>query len=74
LFNLLILGVGLVIANFWFGSLKAQWTMEGGTVDYQKLFLVPTGLALVAGVLLLFLFKPPASRPAETKPEGALPH
>jgi predicted MFS family arabinose efflux permease len=28
LFNLLVLGAGLVLANFWFGSLKAQWTAQ----------------------------------------------
>jgi len=65
LFNLLVLGAGLVIANFWFGSLKAQWTSPTGAVDYHKLFLVPTGLAFVAMVLLLFFFKPPSARPEE---------
>jgi nucleoside transporter len=72
LFNLLILGVGLIIANFWFGSLKAQWTANG-VVDYHKLFLVPTGLAFVAGFLLLFFFKPPGERPQDT-PAAAPPH
>jgi len=65
LFNLLVLGAGLVIANFWFGSLKAQWTDAAGAVDYQKLFLVPTGLALAAMAMLLFFFKPPQARPEE---------
>ena len=66
LFNLLVLGVGLVIANFWFGSLKAQWTSATGVVDYHKLFLVPTGLAVGAMLLLLLFFKPPTVRPQET--------
>jgi nucleoside transporter len=65
LFNLLVLGAGLVIANFWFGSLKAQWTSPAGVVDYHKLFLVPTGMAFVAMALLLFFFKPPTARPEE---------
>lgn len=65
LFNLLVLGAGLVLANFWFGSLKAQWTSAAGVVDYHKLFLVPTGLAFVAVALLLFLFKPPTAWPDE---------
>jgi nucleoside transporter len=63
LFNLLVLGAGLVIANFWFGSLKGQWTSPSGSVDYHKLFLVPTGLAILAMLLLLLFFKPPTSRP-----------
>jgi nucleoside transporter len=70
LFNLLVLGVGLVIANFWFGSLKAQWTNANGVVDYHKLFLVPTGLAVAAMLILLIFFKPPTVRPQET---GASP-
>ncbi|MCI0744114.1 MAG: MFS transporter, partial [Verrucomicrobia subdivision 3 bacterium] len=65
LFNLLVLGVGLIIANFWFGSLKARWTSLDGIVDYEKLFLVPTGLAILATLLLLIFFKPPMARPQE---------
>ena len=66
LFNLLVLGAGLVIANFWFGSLKAQWTDANGVVNYHKLFLVPTGLAVAAMLLLLLFFKPPTVRPQAT--------
>jgi MFS family permease len=62
LFNLLVLGAGLVIANFWFGSLKAQWTVNG-VADYHKLFLVPSGLAVVAMALLFLFFRPPTERP-----------
>ena len=72
LFNLLILGAGLVIANFWFVSLKTQNTVNGIT-DWQKVFLVPTGLALAASVLLLFFFKPPFARPQEVG-GGSAPH
>lgn len=65
LFNLLVLGAGLLLANFWLGSLKAQWTSPEGVVDYQKVFLVPTALAIGATALLLFFFKPPSARPEE---------
>lgn len=64
MFNLLVLGAGLVIANFWFGALKAQWTVNG-VVDYHKLFLVPTGLAAAATILLFLFFRPPSARPKE---------
>jgi nucleoside transporter len=73
LFNLLVLGVGLIIANFWFGSLQAKWT-ENGVVNYQKLFLVPTGLAFLATLLLLFCFRPPTKRPQEQTAAAAAPH
>jgi hypothetical protein len=72
MFNLLVLGVGLVIANFWFGALKAQYTVNN-VVDFHKLFLVPTGLAFAAVVLLLFFFKPPTQRPGEIV-AGSAPH
>ncbi|WP_293904126.1 MFS transporter [Phenylobacterium sp.] len=64
LFNFLILGVGNVVASFLFpaliGRLKDPVT---GAVDYQSLFMVPTGLALVAVVLLAVLFRPPTRAP-----------
>src|SRR5205823_14309503 len=65
-FNLLVLGAGLVIANCWFASLKAQWTGADGVVNYHKLFLVPTGLAIAAMLTLFLFFTPPAARPQET--------
>jgi nucleoside transporter len=73
MFNLLVLGVGLVIANFWFGALKAQYTVNN-VVDYHKLFLVPTGLAVAATFLLLLFFKPPTERPQEAATGGSAPH
>src|SRR5215510_7619167 len=66
LFNLLILGIGNVAASFLFPSLIAKWTDPvTKMVDYQKLFLVPTGMALVAILLLALLFRPPERGPVE---------
>jgi MFS family permease len=64
LFNLLILGIGNVAASFLFPALMARWTDGAGAVDYRNLFLVPTGMALVAVVLLGLLFRPPERAPA----------
>ena len=81
LFNLLILGVGNVVASFLFPMLVARNT-AGGAVDYQSLFLVPTGMALTAVLLLALFFRPPERGPtavdhAEEKapmmPEGGVP-
>ena len=65
LFNLLILGVGMVVASFLFPYLAALLSSEVVTetgrhmvVDYRTLFLVPTGLALVGALLLGFAFRP----------------
>lgn len=67
LFNLLILGLGDLAAKWLFVPLMKAWQVTApagaeGTremIDYQKLFLVPVGLALVATVLLALFFHPP---------------
>ena len=74
LFNLLILGVGLVIASFWFQALKANHTDTQGVVDYGRVFLVPTALAILGMLLLLFFFKPPQTRPEAQGESGGAPH
>ncbi|OYX96846.1 MAG: MFS transporter, partial [Caulobacter sp. 35-67-4] len=75
LFNLLILGVGNVVASFLFPSLISRLTQTGAdgvaTVDYTSLFLVPTGMALAAVCLLALFFKPPTRAPvAEVADDG----
>lgn len=78
LFNLLILGVGMVVASFVFPALVAQLTktvtgpdgLAVAVVDYRSLFMVPTGLAAVGVLLLALFFKPPSARPAHAE-EGA---
>lgn len=81
LFNLLILGVGNVVASFLFPTLIARFTTNG-VVDYQALFLAPTAMALAAVLLLALFFRPPERGPtavehAEEKapmmPEGGVP-
>ena len=57
LFNFLILGVGNVVASFLFPALIGRLRdPASGGVDYQSLFLVPTGMALAAVLLLALLF------------------
>lgn len=64
LFNLLILGVGNVAASFLFPTLMGRLKDPvSGAVDYQQLFLVPTGMALLAVLLLALFFRPPTRAP-----------
>lgn len=63
LFNLLILGVGQMVAAIMFPALMQKLVVPGGAVDWQKLFLVPTGMALAGIVLLALFFRPPTARP-----------
>jgi nucleoside transporter len=58
LFNLLILGLGDLAAKWFFLPLQTSLTVDGVT-DYRSLFLWPTGLALVAAILLALFFRPP---------------
>ena len=75
LFNLLILGIGNVGASFLFPALIAHWTDPATKmVDYKSLFLVPTGMALVAVVLLAAFFRPPQRGPAAAGTAAAPAH
>lgn len=65
LFNLLILGIGNVGASFLFPALIARWSNAAGVVDYRTLFMVPTGMALIAVLLLGLFFRPPTHGPAD---------
>lgn len=56
-FNLLILGLGDLAANWLFLPLKDTLT-TAGVIDYRTLFLVPVGMALAGAVLLAALFRP----------------
>jgi MFS family permease len=58
LFNLLILGLGDLAAKWFFLKLQGDLTVNGVT-DYRTLFLWPTGLALLAAVILAVFFRPP---------------
>jgi len=59
LFNLLVLGLGDLAANWFFFPLRTTLTSADGVVDYRKLFLYPTFMALAAAAVLLVAFWPP---------------
>jgi MFS family permease len=69
LFNLLILGLGDLAAKWLFIPLQEHWS-TGNVVDFSRLFLVPTGLALLAAALLAFAFHPPPTLGA-ARPDAA---
>jgi Sugar phosphate permease len=57
LFNLLVIGIGDLAAKWLFVPLMARMTTDAG-IDYQRLFLVPSGMAVVAALLLVVAFHP----------------
>ncbi len=63
LFNFMILGVGQLVAFF-------LWPYLGNDVfhkDFSRLFLVPSGLALAAAVVLFVFFRPPEKAETDKK-------
>jgi nucleoside transporter len=67
LFNLLILGVGPLTANPLWGKLGDSFQVsQGGVASYNRLFLVPTVLAIVATAALVLFFHP---KEADTQQE-----
>lgn len=57
LFNLLILGLGPFFGNLMWGKLADMLTTAEG-IDFRTLFLFPTGLALLAALILFIGFRP----------------
>jgi nucleoside transporter len=71
LFNFLILGFGPFTGNNVWPQLEDLFKTSEG-IDYQKLFLVPSGTALAAAVLLLLFFHPPARAQAPVEDVPAM--
>ena len=70
LFNLLILGIGVVAANQFFAPLMAQLTDPvTGIIDYRTLFMWPAGMALIAVLLLALFFRPAERAPSSVAPQ-----
>jgi len=69
LFNVMILGIGVLVANSVCPYLmqKVFTKPETGT-DFHTLFLVPCGAALLATVALALFFHPPAQSDASATP------
>jgi nucleoside transporter len=60
LFNLMILGLGPLVANVLGPKFIGDTFNHGGIVDFRSMFLVPLAAALFAVVVLAFFFRPPA--------------
>lgn len=77
LFNFLILGFGVVVANYVWPKLLASFTTKNAAgltiVDWNSYFKYPAGVALGAAVLLFLFFHPP-KQPTTSGGSTALPH
>ena len=59
LFNVMILGIGALVANSVCPYLLQKVFTENNVTDFRGLFLVPMSFALFAAFLLLAFFHPP---------------
>jgi MFS family permease len=73
LFNFLIIGLGPFVGNTASGWLGEQFT-ENGVINFRGLFLVPSGVAVTAALILLLFFHPPERARAELHVEPAAAH
>ncbi|HWN94644.1 MAG TPA: MFS transporter [Methylomirabilota bacterium] len=74
LFNLMILGLGPLVANAIGPKLIGTTFNKGGVVDFKGLFLIPCIAAIVAAVVLALFFRPPKSREPQASRQPATPH
>jgi hypothetical protein len=63
LFNVMILGLGVLLANSVCPFLIQKVFTHNGTTDFRGLFLVPLAAAVVAALVLALCFHPPPRRP-----------
>lgn len=70
LFNVMILGIGALVAYSVCPKLFEMFTKNGVT-DFRSLFLVPCGAGIFAALMLAFLFHPPKQSQTKTAPAGA---
>jgi nucleoside transporter len=73
LFNVMILGVGALVANWICPKLSQQIFIHNGVTDFHSLFLVPLGAALAATIVLALFFHPPVKQEKSESKAGAQP-
>jgi nucleoside transporter len=74
LFNVMILGIGSLVANSVCPYLLQSVFTHNGTTDFRNLFLVPLAAALLAAIALALFFRPPLKpevQPAEANAVAA---
>jgi hypothetical protein len=73
LFNVMILGIGALVANSICPRLIQETFKHNGLTDFRHLFLVPAYAGIFAMLLLLIAFHPPKNVDATAGP-GSAPH
>ena len=72
LFNVMILGIGPLVANSVCPGLMQNTFAHDGVTDFRGLFLVPLVTALLAAIGLALFFHPPKKEETRAEPEGVV--
>jgi MFS family permease len=64
LFNVMVLGIGALVANTVCPYLMQQVFTHDGVTDFRTMFMVPMFAALLAAICLVLFFHPPPKREA----------
>jgi nucleoside transporter len=70
LFNLVIVGIGIIVGSMIAGRVAGWAKLEGGGTDYERLFSVPMWASAVCLVLLLVFYRAGAHDPARRVPSN----
>ena len=62
LFNVMILGMGVLVANSICPKLAQETFWRNGVTDFHHLFLLPLTVALISAAALALFFRPPPRR------------
>jgi nucleoside transporter len=72
LFNMMILGIGVLVANSICPYLSQKVFTHDGVTDFRSLFLVPLFAASAAAVALALFFRPPQKEAPASAPRAAV--
>jgi hypothetical protein len=72
MFNVMILGIGALVANSVCPFLMQSLFTHNGTIDFRGLFLVPLGASLLAAIALALFFRPPVKPEPKPAPKAAV--
>lgn len=72
LFNVMVLGIGALVANTVCPYFMQDQFTHNGVTDFRTMFLVPMGAALVAAIALALFFHPPAKKEPAPAPRDAV--
>jgi MFS family permease len=74
LFNVMILGVGALVANSICPGLQQETFTKAGVTNFKDLFMVPCYAALAGAAALLLFFHPPKKGTPSGTGTGSAPH